>query len=228
MVAAATERVSAEDAAQDPQRLTSGPFNHLMPPNCWAIALRHSITYGGGVRRALGDELVANEDLRRAAKMEFATFFDHHFEGRSPVPGERRRRGDSPAQPRGSHAAWRVLDAVPVVCRPGTGSRDPPRQEPTEQADSVLRGMVVRPGDATLHNNRGKVLDMLGLPDEAIAEFENTVRAAPDYFMAYTNLMHVQAESASPKAADATLRRLFDRNPPAAVRATAHNHLGLE
>lgn len=170
----------------------------------------------------------AEADQQRATRTPLTTFYDHLFEaarlrGGTDFEAENTQYNLALAKRPGEF--WTLYRHA--TCLERAARRDGDRNL-LAQAESVLRAcLVLRPGDASVHNNRGRMLQDLGRPEAAAAEYENAIRGHPDYLMAYTNLMHLYAESGDPAAAAATYARLLRRNPPTPVQAKALNRLGM-
>jgi predicted Zn-dependent protease len=71
---------------------------------------------------------------------------------------------------------------------------------------SALRaGIREAPGDATLRDYLGQILQGLGREDEALAEFEAAVAAEPDFAQSHINLAALLLRRGQPERARALL-----------------------
>jgi len=226
LMAVGSERLSQDGSDADHQAACRRAVRLLDTAESLGHRSRILYQYRAQFQGVLGNP--AEADQRRAKQTELTTFYDHHFEAARLRDGTDFEAEDvqyNLAAAKRPGEFWTAFRHATCLEREAARSGN---KKLLQQADSIVRAcLVLRPGDAKLHNKRGQLLQTLGRPKEAEAEYENAIRANPGHLMAYTNLMLVQAEAGDPAAAAATFQRLLGRDPPRDVKAEGLNQLGL-
>jgi Flp pilus assembly protein TadD len=96
------------------------------------------------------------------------------------------------------------------------------RREQFAEAERHYRAALQAKPNAETYNGLGFVLWRQGRLDEAVAQFQEAIRADPAYAGAYNNLAAILVEQGKLEEAAFYYRRLVRHHPSAA----AHNQLG--
>ena len=88
---------------------------------------------------------------------------------------------------------------------------------------ALQRAVQLLPGDASVHNNLGNVLQHLGQFEEAAASYRHALRLKPDISLSHYNLGNVLQALGRPEDAVASYRKAIQIEPDF---AEAHNNMG--
>ncbi len=95
--------------------------------------------------------------------------------------------------------------------------------QPAKAAEFIQRSLIVKPSNATAHNNLGNALRDLGRAKDAYTSYRRAVALKPDFAGAYSNMGNVQKDHGRLEEAISLYRTAVDFDPN---YAQAHCNLG--